>query len=146
MIRFSRATNSSLAEEPHQAIGDDHGRPITGEGVQPLRVPHVCSDGMSMLTSRDQAFPSGQRPQGSRRRTSRRWSRRTARGVQPCTEVESNRVRGGGPGSREATSSSFFARSVALSMQVRTDMHRLVVVVERADDLVGHGVAKDGLS
>jgi len=48
-----------LAEEPHQAIGNDHRRSVRGDGVQPIGFRNVGADVVSVAVCGYQALSSG---------------------------------------------------------------------------------------
>src|SRR4029078_5290424 len=48
-----------LGEEPHQAIGDDNGRPAVGNGVKPVLLGNVGADDVCVRALWEQALSSG---------------------------------------------------------------------------------------
>jgi hypothetical protein len=135
-----------LAEERHHAIGHDHRRPAAGDGVQPVRVPHVRADHVGVRTLRDQALPRGGDrgevdvvPVGGGRRRDAGHP-----GVQPGTQVQPDPIRVAGQEVRGHLV-QLPGPEGDVEDEVGVDVELAEVVVDLVDDLVGHGVAEDGV-
>ena len=84
-----------LGEEPHQTIGDDDGWPAGGDGVQPGLLGDVGADDVRVGALWEQALSSGGNlgevdvvpVHGGRR------GQAEHPGVQPCAQVNPDRVR-----------------------------------------------------